>query len=229
MKIIYITRGESPYVSSIAARLEKDGFKTVVNRGETDILDTEALIARLCELNAGGELCGILHDAPESGRTSIEGFTDEEWEKASRDGAEAAMSVMRAAGRLFMGAGHGEVVMLGSVYADKPSGFDFGFSASQSATQMLVREAAIDFGECGVGVYYVKRPLGECDLKNKNKLSNLYSNLAARYPDGKIPEYCCLDELMSLIFSGKAFALTGSTIDAEEALTLYFGRRNREE
>lgn len=230
MKTIYITDDRSNAVRELAALLAGKGFKVAVNpvSGEKTPEGCEGIKADL--LNYGslkavlgglGGLSGILHPAPPFIGGGIVDIGADLWEKAFMGGPMAAMNVTKAAGEI-LGQG-GALVFLGDLHAEKPTGSGLLHSISCAATQMLCREASLDYGRRGISCHYIQRGVMAEDIGRKNGRSNLYSAPEKQFPVGRLIEAGDLAELTAFLFSGNAGVLNGADLRADNGASMYYG------
>lgn len=239
MKTIFVTDNREPATVELAAFLASKGFRVLLNDlAGTGVPDCcEAVRADPADCGAlesllegvSGELAGVLHPAPPFRWASVEDADEALWTQAFQEGALASLNVTRLFGERLASQGGGALVYLGSIHAEKPSGSAFLSTISCSATQMLCREAALDYGSRGVNCFHVQRGVMEQDLQNKNRHSNLYCAPERQYPSGKLPETKELFGLMELLFSGQASILNGADLRADGGMSMYYGEQLADE
>lgn len=231
-KIVFITDSRCPVARAAAAHLLSLGYRVELNvRDGSEVSGTGSVRVDLTDLPAltacfeacGDALYGVIHPAPPPVRASVEEATGEQWDAAFREGALAAMMVTRAAGARLAKLGRGALIYLGSVHAEQPMGRGFLYTMGCSATQMLCREAALDYGAKGVNCFYIRRGVMAHDLTGANPLTNLYSSPATRNPRGRLPEPGSLGELIAFLLTPGAAPLSGDDPRADEGMTLFYG------
>ena len=231
---VLITDDRGPVARAAAARLAGEGHSVALNalggepvpgceRVRVDLKDDGALSALFT--GWGSELGGVIHPAPEPILASVEDCDDALWDAAFREGALASMAVTRAAGEAMARNGRGALLYLGSFHAEKPVGNGFLYSMACASTQMLCREAALDYGSRGVTCVYVRVGPLKGDGRLDNAHSNQYKGVALRYPERAIPEPERFGALISFLLSEGAAPLNGSDVNAEGGYTLFYGIR----
>ena len=232
--LFLITDNRSRAACAAAAHLLTLGFRVALNHlGGDSVAGTEPICLDLTDEAAlsdwteacADDFCAVIHPAPPPVHASLAAATEDEWRQAFREGALASLLVTKAAGCRLSSLGRGAMVYLGSIHAEKPMGQGFLFSMACSATQMLCREAALDFGTKGVHAYYVQRGIQECDLIHANELTNIYHATELRYPQRQLPVPDSLNGLPAFLLTDSAAPLNGADLRADSALTLFYGHR----
>ena len=234
---VFVTDCRSPAARSAAERLARDGFAVVVNgiyggedegcavegceRARVSLTDRKGLTELLESWGEG--LRGVIHPSPEPMHTAIEDSREGQWEAAYSEGALASLMVTGAAGEAMARLGRGALIYLGSMHAEKPMGGGFLYSMACGATQMLCREAALDYGARGVNCVYVRLGPTEGDERNDNAYSNQYKGIEYRYPTRKVPDPDEFGGLISFLMTDGARPLNGSDVNAEGGYTLFYG------
>lgn len=237
MKTIFITDNREPVAVRIAKYLSEVGYHVILNdlggekaEGCVDSsLDiTDYNILRSYFLNLNESLISIIIPASPVRTISVENADDTIWEQGMRDGALSAMILTRAAGEILAENGRGSIIYLGSIHAEKPTGFSFIYSTACSAVQMLCREAALDFGAAGVNCFYIQRGIMEHDTGNKNNYSNIYCRPDRRYPKKRLPSTDSLNGLINFLLTDAAGPLNGADLRADEAFVMYYGNHTED-
>jgi NAD(P)-dependent dehydrogenase (short-subunit alcohol dehydrogenase family) len=173
------------------------------------------------------DLLGAIHPAPPRILGSIEAVREDEWARAADEGPMAAWCATKVFCGLMKDNGGGSMIYLNSVHAEKPVGFGALFSMGCGATQMLAREAAQDYGEYGVGVYFIQKGVTVADPDSKSPVSGFYFGTDLRCAGRKLPEADCLNELIAFLLTPGAMPLTGSDLRADDAMTLFYTHRRK--
>jgi NAD(P)-dependent dehydrogenase (short-subunit alcohol dehydrogenase family) len=232
MKTVFISDNREPAAVCAAKYLSENGYNVILNDlgGEKaewckqislDLTDYTVLRRFFSEPDTSPD--GVIIPAPPVRRVSIEEADDFIWEEGMRDGALSAMVLTRASGEIMAKNGHGSLIFLGSIHAEKPTGCSFIYSTACSAAQMLCREAALDFGSLGVNSFYIQRGVMEHDLMNKNDYSNVYCRPDLRYPKKRLPSPDSLNGLINFLLTDAAAPLNGSDLRADEGFVMYYG------
>ena len=231
---ILITDNRSQSACAAAAHLLSLGYCVVLNQlGGDAVAGTESVFLDLTDESAlaswfeasDDAFYAVIHPAPPPIHAAIATATEDDWQQAFRDGALAALLVTKTAGRRLASLGRGCLIYLGSIHAEKPMGYGFLFSMACSATQMLCREAALDFGAKGVYAYYVQRGIQQDDLIHANDLTNIYHATELRYPQNQLPGPDSLNGLIAFMLTEGAAPLNGADLHADSGLTLFYGHR----
>lgn len=233
-KLIFISDNRCPSARAAAAHLISLGYRVALNDlgglpvegaepTKLELADYGSLAAYFGSL--GDAFFAVLHPAPPPMHATVEEANDEKWQAAFKEGALASLMITHAAGERLAKMGRGAIIYLGSIHAEKPMGQGFLYTMGCSSTQMLCREAALDYGAKGVNCFYVQRGVMQEDMVNQNDISNTYSATANRYPLGRIPESDRLNGLITFLLTEGAGALNGSDVKADEGLTLFYGHQ----
>ena len=188
-----------------------------------DLTDADAVRAAMKAF--GDVLWGVVHPAPPPLHASIEAADDSLWRDALDAGALSSILVTAAAGEHLAAAGRGAMIYLGSIHAEKPMGHGFLHTMGCAATQMLCREAALDYGARGVHCVYIQRGVMEHDMANRNGVSNVYSGVAMRYPQRRAPGPGSLCGLIEFLLTSAAAPLNGADLRADEGYAMYYGNQ----
>jgi len=234
MKLVWFTDNRDPVARAAAAYLTERNWRVALNDlgGETppgcegtqvDLTDAEAIHETVGTF--GDALWGVVHSAPPPVHASIESADDELWAKAFESGPLAATLVTAAAGAHLAGLERGAILYLGSIHAEKPMGHGFLYTIGCSATQMLCREAALDYGAKNVHCIYLQRGVMAHDMANRSAVSNLYTGAASRYPQRRIPDPGSLNKLIEFLLGDGAAPLNGSDLRADEGYAMYYGNQ----
>ena len=233
MRRVFISDDRNPAARSTAARLAELGYGVTLADfgGGGDVPGCERVLLDTGDLGAmtaffagwGGELHGVIHPAPPPVQATIEHCDEDTWAAAYRDGPLTALTVTRAAAEEMAKHGRGSLVFLGSMHAEKPMGNGFLYSMTCAATQMLCREAALDYASKGVYSYYVRLGVLEHEIQYDNAFSNQYSGVRYRYPSREIPPAGAFNELIAFLLTDGARPLNGSDVNADEGYTLFYG------
>lgn len=236
-RLVFITDDRCPVARAAAVHLRSMGYRVVFEgRGgeplpgmeytDLDINDADSISS--CFSRWGDDFYAVILPAPPPMHASIEEADEQQWEAAFREGALASMMVTGAAGECLARLGRGALIYLGSIHAEKPMGYGFFYSMGCAATQMLCREAALDYGARGVNCFYVQRGVMEYDQSNANDITNVYSSTGTRYPRQRMPEHGSLNELLAFLLTDGASPLSGSDLRADGGLTLFYGHHREE-
>lgn len=232
--LVLITDNRSSAARAVAVHLLALGYRVVLNHVGGDLVaGSESTVLDLADetaLNAWFDACGddllaVIHPAPPPIHASVARASESDWRLAFQEGALAALLITKTAGSHLTRLGRGCLIYLGSIHAEKPMGHGFLFSMGCSATQMLCREAALDFGAKGVCAYYVQRGIQSDDLGNANNLTNIYHATELRYPQKQLPGPDHLNGLLAFLLTDGAAPLNGADLQADSGLTLFYGHR----
>jgi NAD(P)-dependent dehydrogenase (short-subunit alcohol dehydrogenase family) len=232
MNSVWFTDNRDPVACAAAAYLAGRSWRVALNDlGGKAVLGSEKTLVDLTDLHAiraalevfGGTLAGVVHSAPPPVHTGVENADENQWQAAFSDGALASLLVTQAAGERLTALGRGAILHLGSIHAEKPMGNGFLFSMGCAATQMLCKEAALDYGTKGVHCVYIQRGVMAHDTANKSRVSNQYCGIPHRYPKGRIPGPDSLNGLIAFLLTPEASPLNGADLMADEGYVMYYG------
>jgi glucose 1-dehydrogenase len=235
MKTLFISdirqgaaRSAAEYFAGLSWRVLVNAPKQSAPQGcqavQLDLTDRQTLADYFCSLGDGFQ--GVIHPAPPPVRASLEQISPLDWERAMEEGPQAALAVTQAAGQALSRLGGGSIIYLGSIHAEKPTGFSPLFSMSCGAVQMLARESALHYGRAQVRSFYVQRGVMEEDMVGDgNTLSNMYSAPEKRIPAGTLPGPGELNDLLAFLFTGGAGLLNGSDLRADGGALMYYGEQ----
>ena len=131
------------------------GWRVETVPREIRLWDEAALAAWAAPLREA--LAGVIHPAPERILGGVETVTEADWQRAADEGPMAAWCVTKVFCDMMKESGGGSMVYLNSIHAEKPVGNGALFSMGCGAAQMLAREAAQDYGESGVRVFFIQK------------------------------------------------------------------------
>jgi len=234
MKLVWFTDNRDPVACAAAGYLAGRGWRVALNDlgGENmpgcegtrvDLADAGAVNAAVKAF--ADALRGVVHSAPPPLRASVEKADDGLWGSAFEGGALSSMLVTAAAGEHLAAMGRGAILYLGSMHAEKPMGHGFLHTIGCAATQMLCREAALDYGAKGVHCVYIQRGVMAHDMANRSAVSNQYIGAAFRYPRRRMPGPDSLCGLIEFLLSQAAAPLNGADLRADEGYTMYYGNQ----
>ena len=129
------------------------------------------------------DLLGAIHPAPPRILGSIEAVREDEWARAADEGPMAAWCATKVFCGIMQENGGGSMIYLNSIHAEKPVGCGALYSMGCAATQMLAREAAQDYGQFGVRVFFIQKGVSETDPDSRSPVSTLYYGADLRADD----------------------------------------------
>lgn len=173
------------------------------------------------------DLLGAIHPAPPRILGGVEAVSEDDWARAADEGPMAAWCVTKVFCELLKEGGGGSMIYLNSVHAEKPVGNGALFSMGCGAAQMLAREAAQDYGEFGVHVYFIQKGVTAADPDSQSPVSGFYFGADLRCAARKLPETDCLNDLIAFLLTPGAAPLTGSDLRADDAMTLFYTHRRK--
>ena len=121
------------------------------------------------------------------------------------------------------------MVYLDSIHAEKPVGCGALYSMGCAATQMLAREAAQDYGQFGVRVFFIQKGVSETDPDSRSPVSTLYYGADLRCASRKLQGPDALNGLIAFLMTDAAAPLTGADLRADDAMTLFYTHRRKVE
>lgn len=232
MQTVFITNLNTGSVYAIAEHFRDRGWRVVVNAPDLKVPSgceaaqvslTDRQVLTTLFRSFGEDFYGVIHPAPVPQRGPIEEISGDDWQRATEEGPAAALIVNQAAGDILSRIGRGTILHLGSIHAEKPTGFAPLFSMACGAVQMLSKESALHYGRSHVNTFYLHRGVQEDDLPCKNKLSNVYCAPRERYAAKRLPGADSLNELVSFLFTKGAGPLNGADLRADSGFTMYYG------
>lgn len=236
-ELIFISDNRGSTACETARYLLTMGYRVALNDlGGPAVPGSETTTLSLTDRDALGayfascsnSLRAVIHAAPPPIQVKLEDVDEECFHNAFREGALASMMLTAAAGAHLAALGRGALIYLGSIHAEKPMGYGLLYSIACASTQMLCREAALDFGAKGVNCFYIQRGIQEDDLKYANNLTNIFSATNSRYPQGHLPEQGYLNDLIAFLLTDGAGPLNGADLRADAGLTMFYGHRRKE-
>lgn len=226
-KTIVLTSEAMAEAASARDDLRARGYEVAVVPADVCLWDEAALRAWAAPL-AGG-LLGVIHPAPEMIRGSVEGVSEADFDRACDEGPMAAWCVCKVFCGLMAENGGGSLIFLNSIHAEKPVGFGALYSMGCGAAQMLAREAAQDYGEAGVRVFFIQKGVSAADPDAKSPVSTLYFGADLRTSRRVYPGADELNALIAFLLTPGAALLSGSDLRADDGMTLYYNHRRRVE
>ena len=226
-KTVVITDLRSEEAKSAAVYLRENGYEVVTVPEDILLYHEEDLQAFADSVK--DSLTGVIHPAPPMIKGGILDVTEEEWERASNEGAIAALIVTKVFCGIFREKKAGSLIFLNSIHAEKPVGKGILFSMNCGAADMLSREAVQDYASDGINIYFVERGILSHD-DGKSDVTALYCGVDLRYPRREIPETGYLNGLLAFLLTDAAYPLTGSPIRADAGMTGFYNQhRNKVE
>jgi len=231
-KTIFITDDRCPAARAIAAHLVTEGYEVLISDcGAEPISGCTRVKASLCDQSAlellfehlSSNLAGVIWTPPPPIHTSIEAASDEQWRLAFEQGALSSMTLTRVACQHMAQYGRGVMIYLGSIHAEKPMGYGFLHTMNLSATQMLCREVAIDYGRKGLSSFYIQRGIMQSDHENDNDITGQYTGIDIRNPLGRALEPQDLCGLITFLLTDAARIINGTDIRADAGATMFYG------
>lgn len=220
-KIVVITDLRTEEAKSAAEYLSGLGYEIVTPPADVHLWKEEEIAAFAAPLK--DRLYGVIHPAPPVTKGGILEVSEEDWERTSNEGAIAAFMVTKVFCTIFREKKGGALIFLNSIHAEKPMGKGILYSLNCGAVDMLSREAAQDYSESGVNVYFVEKGITDPEV-GKSDVSALYYGVDLRYPRRKMPEAGYLNGLLAFLLTDAAYPLTGQPITADAGLTGFYNQ-----
>ena len=220
-KIVVITDLRTEEAKSAAEYLSGLGYEIVTPPADVHLWKEEEIAALAAPLK--DRLYGVIHPAPPVTKGGILEVSEEDWERTSNEGAIAAFMVTKVFCTIFREKKGGTLIFLNSIHAEKPMGKGILYSLNCGAVDMLSREAAQDYSESGVNVYFVEKGITDPEV-GKSDVSALYYGVDLRYPRRKMPEAGYLNGLLAFLLTDAAYPLTGQPITADAGLTGFYNQ-----
>ncbi len=220
-KIVVITdlrteeaRGAKEYLTGL-------GYEVVTPPEDIHLWKEEELTAFAGPLKE--RLYGVIHPAPPITKGGILEVSEEDWERTSNEGAIAAFMVAKVFCTIFREKKGGTLIFLNSIHAEKPMGKGILYSLNCGAVDMLSREAAQDYSESGVNVFFVEKGITDPEA-GKSDASALYYGVDLRYPRREMPKPDYLNGLLAFMLTDAAYPLTGQPVMADAGLTGFYNQ-----
>ena len=207
--------------------LESLDYEVVTVPEEVCLWDEDAL--RAFAASYASSLCGVVHPAPERILGSVESVTEEQWEQAANEGPLSAWCVTKVFCGLMQKNGGGSMIYLNSIHAEKPVGYGALFSMGCGAVQMLSREANQDYAESGVRTFFIRKGISRTDPDSKSPVSGVYFGTDLRYPQRRMPADGYLNGLIAFLLTPEAEPLSGSDLQADGGMTMFYTHRRKVE
>jgi len=220
-KTVVITDLRTEEARSAADYLSGLGYEIVTPPETVCLWKEEELTAFAAPLREN--LIGVIHPAPPIKKGGILDVTEEDWEFESNQGAIAAFVVTKVFCTIFREKKGGSMIYLNSIHAEKPMGKGILYSLNCGAVDMLSREAAQDYSESGVNVFFVEKGITDPEA-GKSDASALYYGVDLRYPRRKMPEAGYLNGLLAFMLTDAAYPLTGQPITADAGMTGFYNQ-----
>ena len=221
-KIVVITDLRTETARSAAMYLSGLRYRIVTPPGSVCLWKEDDLAAFAAPLKE--DLFAVIHPAPPLFKGGITEVTEEDWARQSDEGAVAAFMVTKVFCGLFREKKSGIMIYLNSIHAEKPVGKSILYSMNCGAVDMLAREAAQDYSESGVNVFFVERGITSGD-DGKSDVSALYYGTDTRYPRRETPKPDYLNGLLAFLMTDAAYPLTGQPIICDAGMTGFYNMR----
>lgn len=174
-------------------------------------------------------LAGVIHPAPQRILGAVADVSAEDWNRAADEGPMAAWCATKVLCGIMRQNGGGSMIYLNSIHAEKPVGCGALYSMGCGATQMLAREAAQDYGQFGVRVFFIQKGVSETDPDSRSPVSTLYYGADLRCASRELPGPDALNGLIAFLMTEDAAPLTGADLRADDAMTLFYTHRRKVE
>ena len=220
-KIVVITDIRTPEARSAAEYLSGLGYEIATPPDSVRLWKEEEITAFAAPLKE--KLFGVIHPAPPIFKGGIMEVTEEDWERESNQGAIAAFMVTKVFCTIFREKKGGTMIYLNSIHAEKPMGKGILYSMNCGAVDMLSREAAQDYSESGVNVFFVERGITTAD-DGKSDASALYYGTDMRYPRRETPKPDYLNGLLAFLLTDAAYPLSGQPIRCDAGMTGFYNQ-----
>ncbi len=220
-KIVVITDLRTEEAKSAASYLSGLGYTIVSPPDSVRLWKEEEITAFAAPLKEN--LYAVIHPAPPLFKGGIMEVTEEDWERMSNEGAIAAFMVTKAFCTIFREKKSGIMIYLNSIHAEKPMGKGILYSMNCGAVDMLSREAAQDYSESGVNVFFIERGITQSD-DGKSDASALYYGTDMRYPRRETPKADYLNGLIAFLLTDAAYPLTGQPILCDAGMTGFYNQ-----
>jgi glucose 1-dehydrogenase len=137
--------------------------------------------------------------------------------------AKTAFICAQVVGRQMAAAQSGVMIFINSIHSEKPTGASFAYSVSQGAVKMLVREAALSLGRCGVRVNSIDMgPVEGDQVLFQSDLSSLYDDYQYKVPSGVLGSYDDLTNCALYLASDAARYVNGADIRLDGGFVLHY-------
>ncbi len=220
-KIVVITDLRTEPAKAAAEYLSGLGYEIVTPPDTVRLWKEEELTAFADPIKEN--LYGVIHPAPPIFKGGILEVTEEDWERESNQGAIAAFMVTKVFCGIFREKKGGTMIYLNSLHAEKPMGKGILFSLNCGAVDMLSREAAQDYSESGVNVFFVERGITTAD-DGRSNVSALYYGTDMRYPRRTTPKPDFLNGLLAFLLTDAAYPLSGQPIMCDAGMTGFYNQ-----
>ena len=224
---IVLTRDGMAEARAARAHLQSLGYRVETVPPSVCLWD-EAAVRAFAEPLAE-RIFGVIHPAPGRIPGAVADVSAEDWDRAADEGPMAAWCVTKVFCGLMRETGGGSMIYLNSIHAEKPVGLGALFSMGCGATQMLAREAAQDYGQFGVRVFFIQKGVSETDPDSRSPVSTLYYGADLRCASRKLQGPDALNGLIAFLMTDAAAPLTGADLRADDAMTLFYTHRRKVE
>ena len=219
--LVVITDLRTEEAKSAAEYLSGLGYEIITPPADVHLWKEEEITAYANTLR--DRLLAVIHPAPPIFKGGILEVSEEDWERVSNEGAIAAFMVTKVFCTIFREKKGGTMIYLNSIHAEKPMGKGILFSMNCGAVDMLAREAAQDYSESGVNVFFVERGITTAD-DGKSDASALYYGTDMRYPRRETPKPDYLNGLLAFLLTDAAYPLSGQPIRCDAGMTGFYNQ-----
>ena len=220
-KIVVITDLRTPEAQSAAEYLSGLGYEIATPPESVHLWKEDELTAYAASIRE--HLAAVIHPAPPLFKGGILEVTEDDWVRVSNEGAIAAFIVTKVFCTIFREKKGGTMIYLNSIHAEKPMGKGILYSMNCGAVDMLSREAAQDYSESGVNVFFVERGITTAD-DGKSDASALYYGTDMRYPRRETPKPDYLNGLLAFLLTDAAYPLSGQPIRCDAGMTGFYNQ-----
>ena len=220
-KLVVITDLRTPEAQSAAEYLSGLGYEIATPPESVHLWKEDELTAYAASIRE--HLAAVIHPAPPLFKGGILEVTEDDWVRVSNEGAIAAFIVTKVFCTIFREKKGGTMIYLNSIHAEKPMGKGILYSMNCGAVDMLSREAAQDYSESGVNVFFVERGITTAD-DGKSDASALYYGTDMRYPRRETPKPDDLNGLLAFLLTDAAYPLSGQPIRCDAGMTGFYNQ-----
>lgn len=224
-KLILCCAPDAEVCADMLSSLDAMGTEYMVKKVALQNLeDREALAAEIKENPAFGCIDNLfLSEIPPIVKMSIEKMPREMWQGLVDNYVQKAFFVTKVFGDMMAESGKGNIVYLGSVNAEKPTG-EYGlYSMYHGMLRNLNREAAIYYGRKGLKTASIEvGALGGEDEAFDTENSYFYQGYMYKIPSGYVGTPEDLGKLLVFLYSDENKYINGAEIRVDGGLLLEY-------
>lgn len=213
-----ITDAAHPLAEEIAGYLRSKNNTVYIN--DKDITTREGIKELVSK---AGYPDGVIISSYDNAREPIDGGDPEKIISAAKKNMLSTFNAARHFGALMVEKGTGSIILLSSIFADKPTGCNPAYSISQGSARMVMKELALFYGNNGVRVNMLK--LAPCDAEKDTFDSEIVAavyDIETKSPMRRRIKAADIDPLIELLLSPAGAGINGAEIALDGGLLYHY-------